>query len=449
MSKVLLISPPYMQMSFPTYNMPIALTKGCKYMNPGLLITSSILNENNITNTIIKVNNINDLSLLNKKEIIGDTVLVGISCTCAWEYLESLKIAQKIKEINPAIKTMISGWQIKSIAGKVFEDSNDIDYIVTGDAENTIMDLLKSIMNNESKEIFSVICKNSCKDLLNGEERFPMIDFKELDFANYPNYEQYIPYVEESRNCPYNCQFCLNSCVGDKYQNVPLSIFKANVDNIEKLYGSNANAILLAANFGVNPKETKKKLEYLKGKKLNWDIELHIDNPWEYYINDLREAGVVKASIGFESGSISTLKKMNKTQNPENYLKRLICLLKKLKEQNVSVNLNLLIDYRENNSTISETLTFLEQHKDLYKKVKANFMFAFEGILKNIDFSCNPNIIVDEYGKRIHTYPILPKGYTLDKMSELIDQIENGNYSISLLDNESEQKKKTKNLKCN
>lgn len=441
MSKVLLISPPYMQMSFPTYNMPIALTKVCKYMNPGLLITSSILTENAVTNRIIKIDNINDLSILAKKEIVDDTILVGISCTCAWEYLESLKIAEAIKKINPTIKTLISGWQIKSIATKVFEDSNDVDYIVIGDAENTIMNLFNSIMNNEQENIFSVIRKDQHKELFDEKKQFSKSDFKKLDFANYPNYDKYIPYVEESRNCPYSCQFCLNSCVNDIYQNVPFEIFKANVENIEKLYGSNANAILLAANFGVNPKETKRKLEYLKGKNLNWNIELHVDNPWEYYINDLKAAGVSKVSIGFESGSISTLKKMNKTKNPENYLKRLVCLLRILKEQNVSVNLNLLIDYRENNSTISETLNFLEQHKDLFKKVKANFMFAFEGIFKNIDFSCNPNIIIDEYGKKIHAYPILPQGYTLDEMSELINQIEAGNYSLSILGNHNIKRK--------
>ena len=53
MTKVLLISPPYMQLSHPSYKMPIALTKGCEYMNPGLLISSAILDENNIDNKII------------------------------------------------------------------------------------------------------------------------------------------------------------------------------------------------------------------------------------------------------------------------------------------------------------------------------------------------------------------------------------------------------------
>ena len=52
--KVLLISPPYMQLSRPEFPVPNSLLRGIKYMNPGLLISSSILDEYNISNQIIK-----------------------------------------------------------------------------------------------------------------------------------------------------------------------------------------------------------------------------------------------------------------------------------------------------------------------------------------------------------------------------------------------------------
>ena len=425
MSKVVLISPPYMKLSYPSYDMPLALTKGCDYMNPGLLICSAVLDAKNVSNKIVKVIDPTDAQSI-ISQLDNDTIMVGISCTCAWEYLESLKIAE-------IIKIVMSGWQIKSIKEQVFKDSLNIDYIILGDAEYTIYNLYNKIINNSDESINSIITSNS-NDFYNSNDKFPQINFQIINFKKFPQYQKYLPYVEESRNCPFSCQFCLNSCVKDRYQNVPIDIFKKNVDELEKVYGENANANLLAANFGVNYRETKKKLEYLKTKKIKWNIELHVDNRWEYYIDDLREAGIAKASIGFESGSVKTLKLMNKTSNPENYLIRLERMLEKLNEQGIKPSLNLLIDYRDDYESICETLSFLEKNKLLINKVKANFMFAFEGILNNIDYSYNPNIIIDEYGKKIHAYPILPNGISLEEIINIIDEIEKGNYDVNIMD---------------
>lgn len=441
MSKVILISPPYMKLSYPSYEMPIALTKGCEYMNPGLLISASILNKNGISNKIVKIINPSDENEV-CEAIDNDTILVVISCTCAWEYLESLKIAELTKKSNPNIKIALSGWQVKGIKENVFLDSKNIDYIILGDAEYTIEKLYNKINNNSSDLICSVIGKNNCNS--NIITKYPKVQFQVIDFRMFPNYEKYIPYVEESRNCPYSCEFCLNSCVLDRYQIVPYETFKENVELIEMVYGLNCNANLLAANFGVNSIETRKKLAYLKTKNINWNIELHVDNEWEEYIDDLRDAGITKVSIGFESGSPTILRLMNKTKNPEKYLSRLEKLLVKLNKQGIKPSLNLLIDYRETKETLIETLAFLEKNKDKIKKVKANFMFAFGSVLNNIDYSCGPNIIIDEYGKKIHAYPVLPQNLTLDEMSMIINNLENGCYSSDILDGVPSFQKKLK-----
>ena len=132
---------------------------------------------------------------------------------------------------------------------------------------------------------------------------------------------------------------------------------------------------------------------------------------------------------------------MNKSQNPERYLLRLEKMLSELNKYDIKPSLNLLFDYREDYDTISETLQFLEKNKSMIKKVKANFMFLFEGLLSNIDFSYDPNIITDEYGKKIHAYPILPRGMTLDEISYIINEIEKGNYDLKILDsNKSKQR---------
>ena len=343
-----------------------------------------------------------------------------------------------IKKINNKIKVALAGWQIKSIKSQVFLDSPNIDYLILGDAEYTIFNLYRQVCCQYDDYIPSVIERD--KEIL--VSKYPNINFTTIDFRNFPDYLNYIPYVEESRNCPNSCQFCLNSCVSDRYQNVPFEIFKRNVELLEEAYGSYVNASLLAANFGVNYIETKKKLEYLKTKNIKWNIELHVDNHWEEYIDDFKAAGIVKASIGFESGSTKILKLMNKTANPEEYLKRTRVMLQELNSQNIKTSLNLLIDYRETKETLKETLKFLNENKDYFRRVKANFMFAFGEILNNIDYNYLPNIIIDDYGRSIHAFPILPSWLTLKEVEFIINNIEQGDFSSNILNNSFQKKLK-------
>ena len=415
--KVLLISPPYMQLSRPEFPVPSSLLRGIKYMNPGLLISSSILDEYNISNQIIKINDVNNITEIFKNIKNDKNTLIGLSCTCAWEYLESLEIARKVKQYAPNCKIFIAGWQIKSIKEQVFMDSLDVDYAVLGDAEYTLIPMIQNIA---VKDIPGVISRCDSKD---DTKSYPDIKFRVLDFSKYPEYLSYIPYVEESRNCPRKCSFCLNSCVMDRYQIVPIDIFIANVNSIEKLYGKNANAILLAANFGVSSKYTKEKLNFLKTKDLKWNMELHVDNPWEDYLDDLVPAGISKLSVGFESASDIMLKKMNKTQDPKRYLLRLEKLLAELNARNIQVSLNTLFDYRETEETMQQTLMFLEHNKGLYKAAKMNFMFGFEGLsTKILDFKYN--ILTSDYAKKIHAYPMLPNGFDITNMVKLIEDKE-------------------------
>lgn len=230
MSKVILISPPYMKLSYPSYDMPLALTKGCDYMNPGLLICSAILDSKNVSNKIVKVIDPTDEQSI-ISQLDSDTIMVGISCTCAWEYLESLKIAEIIKKEIPNIKIVMSGWQIKSIKEQVFKDSLNIDYIILGDAEYTIYSLYNKIRNDSNESINSVISSNSSDFHNFNDNKYPQVDFQIINFKKFPQFQKYLPYVEESRNCPFSCQFCLNSCVNDRYQNVPIDIFKKMLMN--------------------------------------------------------------------------------------------------------------------------------------------------------------------------------------------------------------------------
>ena len=61
-------------------------------------------------------------------------------------------------------------------------------------------------------------------------------------------------------------------------------------------------------------------------------------------------------------------------------------------------------------------------------------MFAFGNVLNKVDYSYKPNIINDEYSKKIHALPVLPQNLNLEDVSELIDKLESGCFDIKILD---------------
>ena len=409
--KVLLVSPPYKEIKFHKQVQEWDFINGVKYMNPGLLITASILDQNNIENKIIKIDSLNNMSCLDKELDFDGDILAGLSCTSAWEYLESLSIIDYIKSQNKSAKTYIAGWQIKSIGTKVFDDNKNVDFAILSEAETTTLNLVSNYKNPNFSDVGIVSRQN--RIIKKGNTNF---EFQVIDFSKYPNYKEYTPFVEDSRNCPYRCNFCLNSVIKEPYRIVPLDIVKKNIENIEKLYGTDAEVNFLSANFGVDAKRTLDLLDYLNDKKLKWNFEFHIDNPWEKYIDKIKLANLKKCSIGFESANISTLKLMNKTKNPENYLKRFDLLINKLNGMGIKPSINVLYYPSDTKESIKETNDFLKLYEGKYRKIRKNFTIGFEGILKNFDeYKTEDN----EYFKKIHAKPICPKDMSMEETLNL------------------------------
>lgn len=420
MNNILLIKPPYMELSKPDYPIPDSLLHGVKYMNPALLIHGTILKNNGFSVKIVDLEKVG--AIYEHTEFIKESLMVGISCTCAWEYLETLELCKIIKNINHEIKILVGGWQIKSIKEKAFNDSEFIDYLCISSADDSMLRIAKNLQGESNFLDDYTIGRNKKFGVsLNNIS----VSGTVLDFTLYPNYLDYTPYVEESRGCPNKCQFCLNSCQNDVYCCTALDKFKRDVENIERIYGPEAKAILLASSFGINSKETTEKLKFLISKKIRWNLEMYIDSPWEKYIDYYKVTGIEKISVGFESASPRILKLMNKCFNVERYLHRAELLFQKLYDLNIKVTVNILFHYLENYESMKETIDFLFKNRKYLYRVRFNHMYFFEGLMANIDFSTIlPYIHESKMNRRLHVYPLVPAGFKLKNLIVIMDFLE-------------------------
>ena len=152
--------------------------------------------------------------------------LVALSCYI-WNITQTLAVAEKIKQLNPACKILLGGPEVSY-------DFQDIialpyiDYIITGEGEIPFSTFIKNypivneVPNLVRKDADQAIFYNPQKvdfSLLEYEHRNPYIYDQDSDLYNK------VAYIETSRGCPYKCEFCLAS-LDNKVRYLPTETIK-------------------------------------------------------------------------------------------------------------------------------------------------------------------------------------------------------------------------------
>lgn len=137
--------------------------------------------------------------------------IIGISVSI-WNVAKSKELAAILKERKPEIKIILGGPEV-SYEPDFFLNNWDIDYVISGEGEFVLGQLLEAIENNTSTNIPSV----SVKD--NISRAIVQADLEKLSLLPSPytldedkdEMQNKLVYFETSRGCPYQCQYCLSS----------------------------------------------------------------------------------------------------------------------------------------------------------------------------------------------------------------------------------------------
>lgn len=151
--------------------------------------------------------------------------LVGISCRFSSEIYGCYEIARLVKKINKNIITVIGGLHPSYFARQVLEKEQSIDYVVLGEGEYRLPELISRLNSGEGLEGFDGIAfrKSSrvvtqpalthIEDLdslpLPARHLLPMDKYIAINVpvAPYPMKKR-VGVILTSRGCPYRCLFC-------------------------------------------------------------------------------------------------------------------------------------------------------------------------------------------------------------------------------------------------
>ena len=130
--------------------------------------------------------------LINSPQIIGIGVYI-------WNVSQVRELIHIIKKVSPKTKMILGGPEVSHLPFRVNLD--EADFFIQGEGDLAFYELCKNILNNNEPKEKTI--KMSMPSLTNIE--LPYKYYTDDDIKN-----RYI-YVEASRGCPFECEFCLSS----------------------------------------------------------------------------------------------------------------------------------------------------------------------------------------------------------------------------------------------
>lgn len=347
----------------------------------GLAYISSALKQNGYETDIINLNISDDFETMIQKAFSQKAYDFMLTGGLSPHFSAVRDCVNMTRAYSQGIKIVLGGGLVSSQPELIFRVLKP-DYLVIGEGEETIVELMRSIgdggddlsmvngIGYRSAEGNLVLTKprKPIPDInlipwpdLEGigldailEQTFPSQSY-EYDAFDYPR-----PYpISASRSCPYLCTFCFHP-VGNKYrqrsiQNVmeeltfALKRYKINlIDIYDELFSRDKQRVLEFC-------REIKKLSNTVSWEIKWICQMRVDATDEELIEAMKDAGLHYLSLGIESYSHTVLKSLKKHITPQQIDKT----LKVARHFKISIQGNFIFgDKSETTETAKETLDY-------------------------------------------------------------------------------------------
>ena len=298
----------------------------------------------------------------------------AVSFYTLWpHYHIMLRIARVLKEERPDIITVFGGPNASATAEATMKAAPYIDYICTGEGENTVVPFFQCILrdNGANKASIPGLYYREGGEILHNTTELPLCDLNTLPhwddrlyLKHYPLPDPnmaasnfYMP-IDAGRGCPYNCTFCCSSYFWKRTYRL-----KSPERILEDILFYNKKFGIRSFWFSHDAFTTNRQLvadvcDHLIATDLDirWKCSARIDCITEELILKMKQAGLTEIELGIETGSLKMQKLTNKNLNLERAKKMVAFML----EQKIYVSLFFMHGFpQENEQDLNETLELL------------------------------------------------------------------------------------------
>ncbi len=292
-------------------------------------------------------------------ERVLESDLIGLSTTTSTAP-RAYRLSDEIKKTNKDIPVVIGGAHVSFMVDEALEHA---DYVVVGEGEKSICDLVDALEKGEKPGEIPGLAHRDENGRIIKNDRAPFAEVNELPFPDFDLIEgsekMKLKPVIGSRGCPYGCNFCsVIQMFGRKYRFCDIDPV------IDQLENTTARHVFFYDdNFAANVDRTKRMLREMirRGIEVSWSAQVRVDIANDPELLDLmKEAGASMVYIGFESINPETLKEYKKGLEIEETIQG----IKAIRERDIMIHGMFVVGGDNDDiNTPKKTVDFALKHK--------------------------------------------------------------------------------------
>ncbi len=246
---------------------------------------------------------------------------IGFSCATSTFY-DGVRISKFAKTIIPEIKVVFGGAHVSALKESILENFKSIDYVVVGEGEQTLNELMKAGGDNNISDIKNIVYRDNGNIVFTGYGKKQL----DLDSLPLPAYEKLEGYPEKyqlpifdypttpnsscvsSRGCPYSCSYCDRSVFRKSFRFNSAEYLYDHVKYLNQHFGTR-HILFYDDQFTFNKKRIMKFCDLMisGNLKMTFNCAARAEHLDAELISAMKAAGCWMISLGIETGDENLL----------------------------------------------------------------------------------------------------------------------------------------------
>jgi radical SAM superfamily enzyme YgiQ (UPF0313 family) len=275
--------------------------------------------ENQIEGIDIAEFSINDnINNILKRLYNSGADIYGFSCYI-WNISLVRSLCSSLKKAKPESVIILGGPEVSYDSISLLNENPFIDYVVIGEGEETLLDLLGCITAGKCNlsSIPGIAYREEGNVVITQERpHISSLDAIPFPYDSFDEFENKIVYYETTRGCPFNCQYCLSSTMhGVRY----LSMDRLRQDIKSFINAGIRQVKLVDRTFNCDIDRSIEIMQYIieLNSTTNFHFEIAADLINERFLQTVEKATarMFQFEIGVQSTNPKTLSEIERAMN--------------------------------------------------------------------------------------------------------------------------------------